>query len=233
MPLEELLKLPERKDPALRKKELIQNFKKNVDKFYWNCHFQFRCYYRHKIVLDGVRKSKKREELFSDPHFLEELYQTLKAWIGQRKAKLVDPDNFHKIVRNSASEKRLDYLSQFKLNECTDEMWDKIKIELGDLFGKLKVMDYQKSQLVGVSKLLHFMLPDLVPPTDNEYTLKFFGGPRPSEVERFLEILDKFRDISKELNLTENDLKREWDTSIPKLIDNAIIGYVKSEMKKS
>jgi len=215
--------LPERKNPALRKKELIQNFKKYVDDFYWNCKFQFRCYYRYKTVLNGVRKYKKRGELFSDSHFLEKVYQTLDAWMGRRKAKLVDFKKFQNIVRDSPLE-RLDYLSQFKLNECADEKWDRIKSELRDLFEKLQVMD-QKSQLVGVSKLLHFMLPDLVPPIDNNYILKFFGGPRPQETARFLEILDEFRAISKELNLTGKDCEREWDTSIPKLIDNAIVGF--------
>lgn len=69
------------------------------------------------------------------------------------------------------------------------------------------------------------------------YTLKFFYGKKEyspgNELEKFEVIFDAFYTICKKLNLTDVDLKKErkWDTSVPKLIDNTIIGYVESVVK--
>lgn len=115
-----------------------------------------------------------------------------------------------------------------------EEDKERIKSKLAILYENLKVME-SKAKLVGVSKVLHHLLPDLVPPVDRTHTLKFFydrSNYREKEgKEIFLKIFDAFYDICKKLNLTEKDLKRRWDTSIPKLIDNAIIGYVSKELK--
>jgi hypothetical protein len=80
---------------------------------------------------------------------------------------------------------------------------------------------------------MHFLLPDLIPPIDKAHIYYFFYGRKkqkggyPLKIEDenqvFWEILLQYQKIAKKLNLCKADLKNPWDTSIPKLIDNAII----------
>jgi hypothetical protein len=91
-----------------------------------------------------------------------------------------------------------------------------------------------KRRIVGVSKTLHFLLPHLVMPIDSTYTMLYFYGSNKyhdkaeKEFETFLDIFTKIHRITRQLNLTINDVDGEqWNTSIPKLIDNAIIGFDK------
>jgi hypothetical protein len=90
-----------------------------------------------------------------------------------------------------------------------------------------------KRQIVGVSKALHFLLPDLVIPMDGEYTMNcFFGYNKYSdnietESKIFKDIFTKSHEIVKKLNLCHADVdNNKWNTSVPKLIDNAMIGFL-------
>ncbi len=48
------------------------------------------------------------------------------------------------------------------------------------------------------------------------------------EFATFMELFMKAHKIVKRLDLTQNDVNNEgWNTSVPKLIDNAIIGFYK------
>lgn len=219
-----------------------EDFKKYVDAFYSKKPpFPESSFYFHDRVVKIVKKTSEYEKLLTDTRFLELVYAVLSAWGMDRmdgRARLVSFKDFRRNIEDNSP--LLQELFLFKLNEFDDRKWWKIKDELKNLFRGLRIMKGY-SQLDGVSKTLHHLLPDLVPPMDRAHTLKFFYGTKKSapyfppnkEADKFLEILDQFRDICKKLNLTENDFEREWDTSIPKLIDNAIIGYVKSELKKS
>lgn len=190
-------------------------------------------YHFHKRVLEMIPKDRY-EELLTNGYFLDLVYATLATWGLDRmdgSARLVDFDFFGKSVKDNSV--ILQELSRLKLNRIDGEDKECIKKKLLILYNKLKVME-SKAKIVGVSKALHHLLPDLVPPVDRKYTLKFFYGRTDYKEEKggqmFLEIFDAFYEICKSLNLTEIDLKREWDTSITKLIDNAIIGYVSREL---
>lgn len=98
-------------------------------------------------------------------------------------------------------------------------------------------------KLVGVSKTMHHLLPDIVPPIDRKYILNFFYNEplrkksqeiqiKGNEEDIFLEVFNNYCDICKNAGLSESCLKRKWDTSIPKLIDNAIIGFVTEGLNK-
>jgi hypothetical protein len=190
-------------------------------------------YHFHKRVLEIIRKGRY-EELFTNMYFLDLVYATLATWGLDRmdgKARLVDFDIFRKSIEDNST--ILQELSKFKLNMINGDDEERIKNKLAILYENLKVME-SKAKLVGVSKALHHLLPDLVPPVDRKYTLKFFYNrsdyKEKEGKEMFLEIFGAFYEICKRINLTEKDLRREWDTSIPKLIDNAIIGYVSKEL---
>ncbi len=80
-----------------------------------------------------------------------------------------------------------------------------------------------------------------MPPIDRQYTIRFFYGNLTSkntpvfhkeeESELFLDIVKYFSIICKKVNLTKNDYDktRLFNTSIPKVIDNAIIGLIQSK----
>lgn len=96
------------------------------------------------------------------------------------------------------------------------------------------------SQIVTGSKALHHLLPRLLPPIDREYTSRFFTPPdlknvrNPNTHSQFKSIATGFGYIVGliEMQCGAGYLPRlvgttDWATSETKLIDNAIIGYVK------
>ena len=95
----------------------------------------------------------------------------------------------------------------------------------------MEIMKYRR-RIVGVSKAMHFLLPDLVMPIDSTYTMPYFYGTNKynekaeKEFQNYLDIFTRTHRIRNNLKLTDSDVKGgEWNTSIPKLIDNAIIGF--------
>lgn len=166
------------------------------------------------------------------------LYAVLATW-GMDNIrggpKLVEFQDFKSSIKENSS--RIEELEQFRLCDLDESKKEEVKSKLVILFKNLNVME-TGLRLVGVSKTLHHLLPDLVPPIDKTYTLKFFYGNteynKSNEVQKFEEIFDGFYTICRNLNLTDAGLKKgkKWDTSIPKLIDNAIIGYVEMIPKR-
>lgn len=227
--------------------ELVRNFPQCVDYFYENCPFSFRQYYLHKKVIEKIRQGEHRN-LFSDDHFLEGVHRTVSEWVGERgKGKLVDFATFRDRIKALTGE--LQKISDLRLHELDGEKWEQIKSDIEKLFKNvwdLELREGAESQIITVSKTLHHLLPDLIPPIDRKYTFKFFGlyyiskyqiplsitsnkiskYKRDKETEQFTKVLAAFHDIARQRELTEKDLKREWDTSIPKLIDNAIVGHI-------
>jgi len=210
--------------------ELMRDFQRYVDYFYENCKFLFSQYYLHKKVIEKIRQGE-HGSLLSDDHFLEEVYKVVSKWIGKRgKGELVDSATFQDRIKTVVD--KLQELVGFKLHELNDEKWEQMKPNIEELFQRvwdLKLREGADSQIVTVSKTLHHLLPDLIPPIDREYTFKFFGlsytSEKTGETEQFIKVMEGFHQIARDLKLTEKDLKREWDTSIPKLVDNAIVGY--------
>ena len=208
---------------------LTSNFNKYLDDYY-SKELGFpntSCYFHMKVI--SIIRASKYEDLFDKTSFFEYIYATLATWGMDRLGggpRLVKFDEFsNQIVNNK---ERFIELSKFKLNEIKDSEQEFIIKKLAILFDNLKIMLNEK-KLVGVSKLIHHLLPDLVPPIDGKYTLSLFYGNNnynsQNEKEKFLEIFKQFIIICKTLNLTKDDLIRNWDTSIPKLIDNAIVGF--------
>jgi len=179
-------------------------------------------------VINELRNTKQYSELFNDVQFIEYLYATLTAWGMHRmgpNTKMAEFDEFKEsIIKNK---QKFVQLSQMKIRTINLEH---SKNDILTIFNSLKIMKRDEApKLVANSKIMHFLLPDLIPPMDREYTLSFFYNnknlPKIGQDEIFLKILLKFQEIANKLNLNEKDLKNPWDTSIPKIIDNAIIGF--------
>jgi len=115
--------------------------------------------------------------------------------------------------------------------------------ELNRLFCGLKSMASGTS-LVGNSKVMAHALPKLIPPVDRRYTLRFlFGTTNVTndlawEWDKLQLILREFfyplaREESVKLvaaHWQERSTEFKWDTSPLKILDNLVIGYMKSRV---
>jgi len=186
--------------------------------------------YFHKRVIEMIKTSENYNDLLNEKIFLEFVYATLSTWGLDRMdgtARLVKFDVLRKSILDKSS--LLADLAGYKIESLNEVEKQDIEKKLLILFDELRIM-IREAKLVGVSKALHHLLPDLVMPIDRRYTLNFFYGATDynggNQKEKFLEIFNEFHVISKKLNLESKDLTGQWDTSIPKLIDNAIIGFI-------
>jgi hypothetical protein len=119
---------------------------------------------------------------------------------------------------------------EFKIYDDIYDDLTSIKAIINKIFCNLNVMKSRR-KIVGVSKVLHFLLPDLIMPIDSKYTMNAFYGYNKysnipiSEFITFWEIMYSAYEITERLNLRPEDANGEvWRMSVPKLIDNAIIG---------
>ena len=216
------------------------NFKSRKAFFYCinECNEQFRdshdLHYYRKII-DMHRHYNDLEELLNNESIYYLIYSTLEKWnMNQQGARLNNPSIIKKsILSNKPFLLRLYKYRLESIKTPMDESDEKAIMTLGLVFKGLDIMK-SKRRIVGVSKALHFLLPDLVPPMDGRYTMSFHYGYNKydddieKETKTFKDILLKANGIARKFNLTADDVDGVgWNTSIPKLIDNAIIGLLK------
>lgn len=172
--------------------------------------------------------------------FLQKVYATLEKWdMNKRGARLVDLSTMRDSIR--FHREYLSELYKYRLEKLSEDDIQELLQQLKVLFCGLKIMA-TKRRIVGVSKALHFLLPDLVMPVDSTNTmLAFYGYNRyddstEKEFKTYSDIFEKSYTIAKRLKLTESDVDGwRWSCSVPKLIDNAIFGFfikVKNLMKE-
>jgi hypothetical protein len=170
-------------------------------------------------------------------HHLEYAYATLAAWgmhrMGSGGSKMCAFGDF------KASVERLNdrILRAQSLNPAmmTEEGWATLK----EIFTGLKVMA-SRTLLVGNSKVMHHMLPNVVPPIDREYTLRYLCGNTMFANDPEKEWLTMRSLISGFFIPVATDeafvakarqwiaAKPPWDTSVMKVIDNLLIGARKT-----
>lgn len=195
--------------------------------------------------IDYYRECRKKigrdfyKTVLSDYGFRSGLYGTVKAWVSKAPfggSKLKSFSNFYKAIEEIAD--GLEQVKEITLESLVEkeENFPQIKEILKNIFEKLKTAD-QIAQLVCSSKTLFHLLPDLIMPIDRAHVLGFFIGydridrpiSRKKEIEYFTEIFDYYYRICKK-NFTQiksiyYKKRGRYDSSIPKIIDNAICGY--------
>lgn len=185
-------------------------------------------------VIDKHKKTPNYKDLLKDDSFFHLVYDTLESWnMNMRGAELVDFSTFEWSIKKNTEQ--LSLISGYRLEYLRrDEQLETIFKNLWLLFNGLSVMKTH-SKIVGVSKTLHFLLPNLVMPIDrqNILALLYLGGRYRKETEKeFNDFKDIFREyigLARHLSLSEGDVTGVgWNTSIPKIIDNAIIGFLLS-----
>jgi hypothetical protein len=169
--------------------------------------------------------------------FLEFVYATLVSWGMHRMGggpQMVSFDDFRKSVEplreEIAKADRIDY------RKMADSDWSLVK----DLFCKIKVMA-SGTTIVGNSKVLAHLLPNIVPPVDREYTLDYLlgNGNIKNGIEAewqllraiiegfFIPVATNSEFLRKAENWIANQQQYPWDTSVLKVIDNLVIGTKK------
>ncbi len=176
------------------------------------------------------------DKLLRDSNYIQVAYRTLQDWnMNQQGAKLVTLSEF----KNSILEytRVLSQLKKYRLELLSTTEIGSILSELKTLFINLRVMQTQ-AKIVGASKTLHFLLPNLVMPIDrrNILDLLYLGAPYSANPKRefkyFAEIFEEYHRLCKNLSLSKRDVDNsEWNTSIPKMIDNALIAFLAELLK--
>jgi hypothetical protein len=200
----------------------------------------------HQRALDEIERD------FLGRTHIEMIYATLTSWgmhrMGDTKTKMVDFIKFENSILGHA--KILSDLKTLKLEDVS-------KSDLQDIIKKLSLVCFalktseSNSRIVGNSKTLAHILPDLVPPIDRQYTIRFFSyepssffnkseiirqppGIKTTEEEKwFSYIIEKTHDFTNHIHTDEQiSLNKLFNTSYPKIFDNLIMAYVKKVGKK-
>jgi len=185
-------------------------------------------FYRKTMEL---RRRKDLDELFEDKsdRFIELIYATLVAWdMNSRGAKMKYFDQFKSSIL--ANKERFTQLSSSRLEALSGATVGEAKMRLGQIYNYMHVME-SGGKLVSNSKVMHFILPDLVMPMDRQNTLKFFFGNTNESEGYFLRIFGQSYEITRKIDLRQF-LDGEWNLSVPKVIDNAIISKMSPKYNK-
>jgi len=183
----------------------------------------------YKKIINLHKKHGDINKLLGNDIFFETLYETLKAWnMNQRGAKLKNLTDIKHSILNSKRD--ISELYDYELNTLRKSQLEKILNKLKKIFFNLQPMQ-SRTQIVGTSKVMHFLLPNLVMPIDRTYTLKFLSPNSNSwkdinaEFDEFKKVFLTFYKLAKRFNLSIHDTNDQtWNASVPKIIDNAIIG---------
>jgi len=219
-------------------KDLVDNFPSYISIFKTNNPFSgpSEYFYIHKII--SITKKGNYELVFTK-EFIEYIYATLASWGMHRMgpenkgAKMNDFDSFQNCILSNKE-------TILKLKDCRLEKVniEEIKSELEELYLGFWSLMKSNSKLVASSKVMHFLLPHLIPPMDREYTMKFFGKNLPSissfedknniakELKIFLSTLLEMMNISHQVDCSKF-IDDNFSPTIPKVIDNAIVSYIR------
>ena len=213
--------------------------------------------YFHKRAIDEAKR-KIGEDFLGERH-LEMIYAVLPAWgmhrMGETLTKMVDYEKFKKQIMNQ--EKVIKAMKQKYEDKTIVDVSDEDVKNIVKLMFDIRVSE-SHSQLVSSSKTLHHILPDIVPPIDRAYSLKFMGRTISYQIKNFdqktekekndaldkkiakeisvaieyMEMMKEFMNDKNRLSKMKQYLKDDFNTSLPKLFDNLVVAFVKRNFPK-
>lgn len=177
----------------------------------------------HQQTIALLRKHTTVGDALADDHYLESLRSTLNAWgIGKRASRLAEPDRFASELRNRSDDFR--QLERIDLTAATVSVRDRV----WDLITTIEIVD-NEARIVAMTKTLHHILPDLVPPVDRAYTGTFLRWQIPEfqnrQQEIFISAWSAIQRCARGAPVVQYVGSHPWNTSLTKVIDNAIVGY--------
>jgi hypothetical protein len=189
----------------------------------------------YKSLINKCDKASNYSTLVSNPAYINLVYAALKEFsMNERGARLVEQPQFQSSVLKHVP--TLSLLSSHSLESIDNKSLTNILSNLWVLFQGLQVMA-SPSKLVGVSKAMHFLLPNLVMPVDRKGVLSFYYGQTSLNVPTSLhkqfqvlqEVFESYGDLAQHLPLNLSNWDGNWwNKSVPKRIDNAIAGFWKA-----
>ncbi len=191
--------------------------------------------YFHKVLVNFANEIPDLLERAANPFFSERLYACLASWGMHRfdnpNARLVEYRAFSQEINNLAQQ--LSPLSDLRLHQLDEHNFQEVSNMLTGLIDNIQVV-VAGWPLVANTKLIHHMLPHLVPPIDRKYTLKFFinrtddSNNLPSYT--FSQLFESFWTVAvangqvlEQMCVNTWELPNAWNTTVPKLIDNALV----------
>ena len=164
---------------------------------------------------------------------LEYVYATLASWgmhrMGRGGSKMRTFEEFRASIEPLRPQ--IAAAQGFRPDGMREAEWFTLK----HIFVSLRIMKSGTS-LVGNSKVMHHMLPNIVPPIDRQYTLRYLYGATTiandvdGEWRMMREIMSGFfLPVANDAEFSAKAnrwiaLQRPWDTSVMKVIDNVLIG---------
>jgi hypothetical protein len=217
---------------AERVNELIDSFPAWVSAFEASEAFPGPSLYFHLRAIERRRQHQTAGSLLEDTQFLEYAYAVLPAWgmhrMGKQAAKVSDFTTITTALRRMAP--ALQQLWPLRITALSPEQAAAAAATAWDIIAAIKVSTSQ-TQIVAGSKMLHHLLPDLIPPIDRQYTFSFFTGQKMVASDRtaFLDWFPLLAVIGARCRQHIYDaIQREgfMATGEAKVIDNAIMGYM-------
>jgi len=202
-----------------------------------------------------IQSIKEQATSFLSDRHIEMIYATLASWGMHRmgdpddtKAKMAEFADFKQTIINNREKFQEFY--HLRMDTCTMEEYDKYIDNLKEIYCTLKVST-SDATIVAHSKTLAHILPNLIPPIDRQYTIRFFtqdnkkfftesGNYRsvsvPQDIDAQFEAFKKYCCSIKLLfDSCDHQLfaidKNTFNTSFPKIIDNLIMAFVKDVPK--
>jgi hypothetical protein len=169
---------------------------------------------------------------------LEYVYATLASWgmhrMGKGGSKMLPFEAFRASV--APLKDKIIQAQGFRADAMQTEHWALLE----EIFKGIRMMA-SGTMLVGNSKVMHHMMPNIVPPIDREYTLRYLRGNTnisndPEREWRTMQgmIADFFIPVACDPGFGArgaawmgNSEAWPWDTSAVKVVDNLIIGLRK------
>ena len=179
----------------------------------------------HHRAIERRREMTSIEATVRDTDFLRFLWNTLEAWgMNARAARLADRRDFQRaVLGHTTAFVRLQELKIGTLGVSAPQ----IANDLWTLIDAIPVTE-SKNPIVGGTKALHHLLPDLVPPMDRTYTQVFFHWDvmqfqqKPRIV--FSDMFCYFARIAAVVE-PEKYVGPGWRTSATKVLDNAVVAF--------
>jgi len=189
----------------------------------------------YKSIINQYHAAANYSALVSSAMYINLLYAALIEFsMTQRGARLVPQPHFQSSILKHVP--TLSLLSSYRLENIDNKSFTNIFSNLWVLFQGLEVMA-SSSKLVGVSKAMHFLLPNLVMPIDRKSVLRFYYDQTSPNVPVSLhkqfqvlqDVFESYRDLGQHLPLNLSNWDGNWwNKSVPKRIDNAIAGFWKA-----
>lgn len=177
--------------------------------------------YFYRRITSLRNQHSSIESFLSHEYNLEILYATLVSWdMNSRGAKMKYFDAFKEnLILNTPQLCQLEKCAKaFNPNEEPFH----ILMCLERTFSKLNLME-SGGRLVSNSKCLHFLFPSICMPMDRTNTLVYFYGNMSESVNKYIEICQFVFELMQSPNNYQQFLDNQWNTTVPKMIDNAII----------